>query len=493
MFTVVLLAVVLTTNREMKKYLLIISLLIATNKVVGQLPIDSIKAILQHEVAQKRSKSIIVGIVDANGRKIIAEGILSDRDSTLPDGNTIYEIGSITKVFTSLLLADMSLKQQLHLNDPIAAFLPKTVKTPVRNGKEISLLSLSTHRSGMPRFPYNVDPKNLDQPYADYSIKRLYEYVSNFEPPFDIDSKWVYSNTGYGLLGHILSRVAQKDFETLVTEQICKPLHMNNTVVSLTAKQKSNLATGHAETGIPVGLTDLGAIDAGGALRSNVNDLLTFAEASMGFITTGLSPAMELTHVLQAKKDDANVYTTMGWTLVNKEGKYLLFKDGGMPGYRTFLGIDKKNKVGVVVLSNSNNSVTDIGRHLLDSGYTIEPYKYPWALLDTLRKTIQTTGVDAAIELYQQLKISGNSSFIFNEYQLGHLGNELRKNKKIKAAIKIHSLNAREYPTSTLVYENLGEMYRRNKNKKLAVQCFEKAHELDPQNLHWTYILKKLK
>ena len=146
----------------MKKCIVINFLLIATNIAFGQIPIDSIKAIIKQEVANKRSKSIIVGIVNSNGRQIFAEGKISDSDPRLPDSNTIYEIGSITKVFTSLLLADMSLKQQLNLDDPISKFLPKRVKTPTRNGKEISLLSLSTHRSGMPRFPYNVDPKDLD-------------------------------------------------------------------------------------------------------------------------------------------------------------------------------------------------------------------------------------------------------------------------------------------------------------------------------------------
>ena len=84
---------------------------------------------------------------------------------------------------------------------------------------------------------------------------------------------------------------------------------------------------------------------------------------------------MELTHVLQAKKDGDDTFTTMGWTLVNVDG-YLLFKDGGMPGYRTFLGIDKKNKIGVVVLSNSNNTVTDIGRYILEPNRKIDPYIY---------------------------------------------------------------------------------------------------------------------
>jgi D-alanyl-D-alanine-carboxypeptidase/D-alanyl-D-alanine-endopeptidase len=121
----------------MKKCIIINFLLIATNIAFGQIPIDSIRAVIKQEVANKRSKSIIVGIVNSNGRQIFAEGKISDSDTRLPDSNTIYEIGSITKVFTSLLLADMSLKQQLNLDDPISKFLPKRVKTPTRNGKEI--------------------------------------------------------------------------------------------------------------------------------------------------------------------------------------------------------------------------------------------------------------------------------------------------------------------------------------------------------------------
>lgn len=477
----------------MKKYIIIAFLFTTVPVVFAQVPIDSIKAIIKREVTNKRSKSIIVGIVDANGRQIVAEGYKSDQNHTLPDGNTIYEIGSITKVFTSLVLADMSIKHQLNLTDPISKFLPKTVKIPVRNGKEISLLSLSTHRSGMPRFPYNVDPKNLEQPYADYTVDKLYEYVSHFEPPFDIDTKWRYSNVAYGLLGNILTLTAKKDFETLITEEICKPLNLNNTVISLTKKQKSNLATGHAETGTAVGLTDLGAIGPGGSIRSTANDLLTFAEANLGLIKTNLSPAIELTHVLQAKKDGNDTYTTMGWTLVSDDGKNLLFKDGGMPGYCTFLGIDKKNRIGVVVLSNSNNSVSDIGRHILDNQHHVEPYKYPWALLDTIRTTYTTKGTDAAIASYHQLKASNNPSFAFNENQLNYLGVELRKAGKIKEALKFFTLNAQEYPNTTLVYESLGEIYKRNKNTKMAVENFEKAKKLDPENPHWAYILEQIK
>ena len=139
------------------------------------------------------------------------------------------------------------------------------------------------------------------------------------------------------------------------------------------------------------------------------------------------------------------------------------------------------------------STVTDIGRYILEPQRKINPYKYSWALLDTLRRTIGTNGVDDAIKLYLQFKESKSTSFIFNENQLNYLGNELRKNKKIKEAIKIYELNLKEYPESPIVYESLGETYRRNKNEKISVKYFEKAFELDPQNPHWTYILKKIK
>ncbi|MBI3259181.1 MAG: serine hydrolase [Ignavibacteriae bacterium] len=134
--------------------------IITTYSVFGQAPIDSIKAIIKQEVANKRSKSIIVGIVDSTGRQIISAGVMSDKNPIHPDENTIYEIGSITKTFTGLLLAEMSFKKELNYNDPISKFLPKTVKTPVRNGKEITLLNLAVNRSGLPRKPFNLDPKN---------------------------------------------------------------------------------------------------------------------------------------------------------------------------------------------------------------------------------------------------------------------------------------------------------------------------------------------
>lgn len=480
----------------MKKSLhLLTFLLIIANTAIAQLPSKEIKAVIKTAVDSKRSKSIIIGIIDSNGRRIFSEGIISEDDPRLPDENTMYEIGSITKVFTTLVLADMSLKQQLSLQDPISKFLPKSVKTPNTKGKEISLLDLAIHTSTFPRFPYNVDPKNLDDAYGDYTTQRLFEYVSAYQPDMEIGSQWRYSNTAYGLLGYILTTASKaKSYEELVKEQICKPLGMNSTVISLTPPLLKNTATGHSEYGKAVPPLNLSSIEAGGAFRSNMNDMLTFAAANLSLIPSNLAPAMQLTHAKHIKKESNGPdYATMGWTLWEKDGRNLIFKDGGTPGFRTFIGIDTKNKFGVVVLSNSNNGVTDIGRHILEPTWPINPYRYSWGLLDTLRATAKSKGTDAAIQLYKTLKAS-KAPYSFDENQLNNLGQELRRNKQINDAIKIFELNQSEYPNSPLVYESLGEIYKRyQKDKKKALAYFEKAAQVEPSNPHWNFIIDKLK
>ena len=478
----------------MKSALLFILFMAGTNSAFCQLPEDSIRSIIKEAVASKRSKSIIIGIIDSGGRKFFSEGIISDQNPNQPDSNTLFEIGSITKIFTALALADMSLKHQLNLNDPISKFLPKTVKTPSRNGKEISLLSLASHTSTFPRFPYNIDPKDQDDAFNDYTKEKLYEYISHFQPDIDIDAKWRYSNTAYGLLGGILTSVSrQKNYELMIIEKICKPLSMSSTVISLTPSLKENTAIGHTEYGQPVPFLNLGALEGAGAFRSNVNDLLTFAAANLGFIKSDLMPAMELSHQKQIKKESSGIdYATMGWTLWDSEGRTILFKDGGTPGYRTFLGIDKQKKFGVVVLSNSNNGVTDIGTHILDPRSKIAPYKYNWKLLDTLRDITLNHGTDSAIKAYEQIKSNQDAQFSFDENQLNVLGNELRRDNRINEAIKIFELNERAHPKQPVVFESLGEIYKRHGNRQKARAYFEKARALDPGNPHWNFILSRL-
>ena len=219
---------------------------------------DEIKSILQQRVEYaKKSVGIVVGIIDDKGARVITFGKPSLDGKQPLDGNSIFEIGSVTKVFTATLLADMVERGEVSLSDPISKYLPKTVKTPSRDGKEITLLDLATQTSGLPRVPTNFAPKDPRNPYADYSVDQLYAFLSGYTLTRGIGEKYEYSNVGVGLLGHILAIRAGTDYETLVRKRICEPLKMNDTKISLTPEMQTRLTTGHNPTLKPVSNWDL--------------------------------------------------------------------------------------------------------------------------------------------------------------------------------------------------------------------------------------------
>ncbi|UJP05358.1 MAG: beta-lactamase family protein [Nitrosomonas sp.] len=174
-----------------------------------------IRRILSERIEyHKQGTGIVIGIVEPAGRRIVAHGRFGIDDPRFVDGNTIFEIGSVTKVFTALLLADMVQHAEVALTDPIAKYLPEEVVVPQRGDKVITLVDLATHMSGLPRMPDHFAPVNPDNPYADYSVEQLYQFLSNHQLTRDIGTQWEYSNLGYGILGHILARRAGTDYET---------------------------------------------------------------------------------------------------------------------------------------------------------------------------------------------------------------------------------------------------------------------------------------
>lgn len=460
----------------------------------GQIAADEIQKIIDREVQFKRTPSIVVGTIDATGkRQVVTAGSINDKKEIKPDGNSMYEIGSVNKVFTSLLLADMVLKKQVNLDDPISKYLPASVKVPVVKDKPITLEHLATHSVGWPRMPDNWDPQNPDNPFADYTVEQLYDYISRAQFDYAPGTWFKYSNPGYGLLGNILSIVAGKPYETLVKERICTPLGLTNTTMILTPDQKPKLAGGHSEYGAPVQSWDLPAIAGTGGLRSNVNDLLTFAAANLGHVKSDLYPAMQLAHIPRIRKGDVGMEVTLGWTLEKaKDGEEFLWKDGTTGGYRAMVLLNRTKKTGVVILSNALNPINDIAYHILYPSIPVKPYKYIWALHDVILETAKKN-VDKAIEEYRTMKTSRSPGLIFDESQLNYVASDLRQAKKMGAAIKILELNTQEYPNSSTAFEALGEAYKRNGKKKEAIENYEKAVQLDPKNEHAIYILQKLK
>jgi CubicO group peptidase (beta-lactamase class C family) len=316
----------------------------------------------------RQSVGMVAGVIDPQGRRVVSYGSLDKDDKRPLNGDTIFEIGSITKVFTSLVLADMVQRGEVALTDSIAKYLPREVKVPERGGKSITLQDLSTQVSGLPRLPSNLAPKDATNPYADYSAENLYQFLSGYTLPRDIGEKWEYSNLGIGLLGHVLSLRAGMDYEGLVQSRIGTPLGMNNTRITLSPEMKSRLAVGHNAKLAPVPNWDFQALAGAGALRSSAVDLLTFLAANLGYTESPLAKAMAAMPKIRQPTGVPGLDNALGWQVTSRAGKEIVWKDGGTFGYSTFIGYDANTRTGVVVLSNTFTlaGVNDIGLHLLD-------------------------------------------------------------------------------------------------------------------------------
>jgi serine-type D-Ala-D-Ala carboxypeptidase/endopeptidase len=331
-------------------------------------PDAAIQKILADRIdLQRQSVGIVVGVIEPSGRRIVAHGSFANGDARPVGADTVYEIGSITKVFTSLLLADAVQRHEVALTDPVAKFLPQTVKMPER-GRAITLQDLATHTSALPRLPGNMKPADAANPYADYTVEQLYEFLSSYELPRDIGSQYEYSNLGGGLLGHVLALQAHTDYASLVRDRITGPLGMASTAIALSPDLKKRLAVGHSPTLQPVPNWDLPTLAGAGALRSTTTDLLTFLAANLGYTTTPLAPAMKAMLDVRRPTGTANLQVALGWHVLTAAGREIVWHNGGTAGYRTFIGFDRAARTGVVVLSNAGTAAgpDDIGRHLLD-------------------------------------------------------------------------------------------------------------------------------
>ena len=182
-----------------------------------------ILSIIKQRVDEKRSAGIVVGVIDADGKsRIVAYGDPGPNQPPL-DGNSVFEIGSISKVFTSTVLAQLVQEGKVHLDDPAQKYLPAEVKLPTRGDKVITLGSLSEQNSGLPRMPGNFKPADPANPYADYTVQQMYDFLSGYQLTRDPGELFEYSNLGVGLLGHVLSRATGQSYEEMERQRFYAP------------------------------------------------------------------------------------------------------------------------------------------------------------------------------------------------------------------------------------------------------------------------------
>ncbi|SPF50831.1 hypothetical protein SBA4_4530012 [Candidatus Sulfopaludibacter sp. SbA4] len=354
-----------------EKLKLIYLLLAIAWRLHAQLPPDQdIRSILEERIDRlHQGVGMVVGIVDRSGRRFVSYGNFGADDARPVDEDTVFEIGSVTKVFTSTILADMVRRGEVALGDPVAKYLPPHVKMPQRGAKQIALLDLATHTSGLPRMPADF--------YGDYTLENLFQFLSQFQLPRNAGSKFEYSNLGAGLLGQALARRAGMDYEALVRARVTEPLGMANTGIALTPAMREHFAPGYDSTRDPAPNWDLPVFAGAGALRSSARDLLTFVAAHLGYVESPLAPAMQSMTKVRRKAGDG-YEMALGWIVTNRHGRQIFWHDGSTFGYQAFAGYDAKAGVGVIALSNMDVDVSDIGMHLLD----------PSAQLETLRPLV---------------------------------------------------------------------------------------------------------
>ncbi len=319
---------------------------------------DRVEAFLRTHFAAGNA-GMVIGIVDERGSRVFSAGTLDNGMDQAMNGDTVFEIGSVTKTFTVLLLLDMAKRGEMKLDDPVANYLPPEVKMPSHGGKEITLLNLAAQDSGLPFNPDNLSSKPFPENYNEYTARDLYSFLGAFNLKADPGSGAVYSNVGMTLLGHVMERKAGTDYESLVIDRICLPLKMKDTRISLTPELKSRLAIGHDKDGKPAPPYKLQVIAPAGALLSTANDLLKYLSANLGFNETELNPFLREMHVIRHTRGVIGTQemgrTAMPWCdegVYHPPGANLLGHAGGCPGYSSFIGFDLKGRRGVVVLSN---------------------------------------------------------------------------------------------------------------------------------------------
>ncbi len=335
------------------------------------LPPEVVESI-ERRIEEGLTPSITIAIIDSSGVKYFNFGKTAKNGHEV-DENTIYEIGSISKVFTGILLAQQVLEGDLKLEDEINNFLPDDIKVPVKGDTEITFGNLTDHTSGFPRLPDNFNPANPNNPYADYTVDQMYVFISNYQPVRTVGAEYEYSNLAQGLLGHLLAMNNNSTYEELMVQTIANPLEMNDTRIELTQRMKENLALGHSE-GKVVENWDIPTLAGAGAIRSSTSDMAKFISANLGYVNTSLLKAMELSH--QIRHDKAGeMLIAMAWH-INKGNKGdVICHGGGTGGYRTFIGFVKETGKGVVIFTNSSEGADDIGYYLLDSGSKLAEFK----------------------------------------------------------------------------------------------------------------------
>jgi CubicO group peptidase (beta-lactamase class C family) len=270
------------------------------------------------------------------------------------DFRTLYEIGSISKVFTSLLLADAVVRGEIDLNAAADVANPAGIRLPSRDGRSIQWIDLSTHRSGLPRLASNFQPTDRKDPYHDYDSKRAATFLNQYTLTRPPGESREYSNFGVSVLGYLIAEKVDKSYEELLQERIAEPLGMTDSTVSLTGDQKKRLATPHDKVGSTTSPWTFADLPGAGGIRSTMRDMMRFAKAQLNPPTGTLGEAIELAWQQHREADASGSAMGLGW-IIHGDGQ-TRWHNGGTGGSSSAIFINRQHQCAVIVLCNTSAS-----------------------------------------------------------------------------------------------------------------------------------------
>lgn len=312
---------------------------------------------IQQFMQKKKVPGVSVALFVEDKPYAISYGVANVKDNIPVYPATIFELASVTKVFTAILVAENILDGQMALTDPVTKFMPWFYEPDIPFNR-ISIVNLATHTSSLPRA--------LPAIKEAYTPGSVMLFLTNWKPSYPIASKYSYSNLGFGILGYALEGLNRKSYSQLLYDGILEPLAMNSTELVVPDSLKPFYATGYSKEGKPVPYDPVGALPASGALRSSGLDMLKFLQANLG--VRGSKELIKAIRYTQEPyfKVNADLSIGLAWQRTMTGGMLILDKNGGYAGFSSYIGIIPDKKIGVVLLANKGKTgITKLGRSIL--------------------------------------------------------------------------------------------------------------------------------
>ena len=319
-------------------------------------------------VRDGKHASLVIAVIDGKDSAVYGFGRARPGDKGVPDADTVYEIGSVTKTMTGLLLADAVVTGKARLDQPVAELLP-AYAIPALAGQQITVGQLATQFSGLPRLPANLAPADMANPYAGYGEAQLRTFLAGHTLTRAPGAAYEYSNLAYGLLGTALATQANMSYEELLQARIFRPLGMVSTFTAGTPALRARLAPGHLADGKPAANWDFQAIAGAGAVRSSARDMIAYMQSYMRATSPAQQLAVRPQRLLAGEGDGDGVKKIgLAWMLDQVKGQPFAWHNGQTGGYASFAGYTLDGKRGVVVLSSTARDVDGLGVGVLLPG-----------------------------------------------------------------------------------------------------------------------------